>query len=168
MIKQVVVGGLFVLILGCDLKTPKHEKSPFSKLEDSIFLSDPVKPESLKGQVVIVNFWASWCEPCQREMPALLKRVGKHPGRLSLLLINADASVKDAKKFLNLFPQSKTPGIYVIHDIQKEWAESHSVTGLPETYVYNQNHVIVKKIIGSFDFDSEDFQKVLADLGLTN
>src|SRR4051812_44649912 len=60
-----------------------------------------VSMAKLKGKVVVLDFWASWCEPCKKEIPALNKIYGKYKSRgLSIVGINVDDAENTAQDFL--------------------------------------------------------------------
>lgn len=156
-------------ILSCDAIKLKSEKSNMlSALKDSQFLSQEIKEEDLKGKILIVNFWASWCAPCQEETPTLLKLVSENQTKMVLLSINGDADLKEAKKFMRLFPNFKGPNVFVIHDIHKNWVDLYSVTGLPETFIFDSNMGLIKKIVGAADFKDLELKSWLESLQKPN
>jgi thiol-disulfide isomerase/thioredoxin len=69
--------------------------------EISDFDGDRYRLSDLRGKVVFVNFWATWCGPCQFELPDIATFQGQHPGDLVVLLVNRRESVDRAKAYLN-------------------------------------------------------------------
>src|SRR5690606_16178735 len=68
---------------------------------------DTVSLDALKGQVVMINFWASWCGPCRQEMPLLDQMYKRYsPLGFTLLGVNVEANTKDAEKMLASVPVS--------------------------------------------------------------
>jgi thiol-disulfide isomerase/thioredoxin len=68
---------------------------------------DTVSLDHLKGQVVMINFWASWCGPCRQEMPLLDQMYKRYsPLGFTLLGVNVEANSKDAEKLLANVPVS--------------------------------------------------------------
>lgn len=91
---------------------------------------DSVSLQSLKGQVVMINFWASWCGPCRQEMP-LLDQMYKRYSSLgfTLLGVNVEANTQDAEKWL-----AKTPVTFpVLFDKENKVSKLYDVNAMPST-----------------------------------
>ena len=93
----------------------------------------------LKGQVVMINFWASWCGPCRQEMP-LLEQMHKRYSALGFTLVgvNVDADSKDAVEWL-----SKTPVSFpVLFDRESKVSAMYDVKAMPSTvFIDRQGNV---------------------------
>jgi peroxiredoxin len=91
---------------------------------------DTVSLAQLKGKVVMLNFWASWCGPCRQEMP-LLDQMHKRYSALGFTLVgvNVDANSKDAEDWLN-----KTPVSFpVLFDRESKVSAMYDVKAMPST-----------------------------------
>ena len=91
---------------------------------------DTVSLETLKGKVVMLNFWASWCGPCRQEMP-LLDQMHKRYSSLGFTLIgvNVEANTKDAERWL-----SETPVSFpVLFDKDSKVSKLYDVNAMPST-----------------------------------
>jgi peroxiredoxin len=91
---------------------------------------DKVSLTQLKGKVVMLNFWASWCGPCRQEMP-LLEQMHKRYSALGFTLVgvNVDANSKDAEDWL-----SKTPVSFpVLFDRESKVSAMYDVKAMPST-----------------------------------
>ena len=91
---------------------------------------DTVSLGQLKGKVVMLNFWASWCGPCRQEMP-LLEQMHKRYSALGFTLVgvNVDANSKDAEDWL-----SKTPVSFpVLFDRESKVSAMYDVKAMPST-----------------------------------
>ncbi|MGH8240839.1 MAG: TlpA family protein disulfide reductase [Steroidobacteraceae bacterium] len=91
---------------------------------------DSVSLTQLKGKVVMLNFWASWCGPCRQEMP-LLDQMHKRYSALGFTLVgvNVDANSKDAEQWL-----SKTPVSFpVLFDRHSKVSAMYDVKAMPST-----------------------------------
>jgi peroxiredoxin len=86
--------------------------------------------DELKGQVVMINFWASWCGPCRQEMP-LLEQMHKRYSALgfTLLGVNVESDTKDAEKWLQQVPVT----FPVLFDKQNQVSKLYDVNAMPST-----------------------------------
>lgn len=118
-----------------------------------------------QGKIVILNFWASWCAPCVEEMPSLIKLVKAFPQDVVLLAISGDSTMEDIESFLKSFPELKTlPNIQVIFDENKRLSQQYQIYRLPESFILNQDRVMVKKISGIIDWHNDDALEYMKSL----
>jgi peroxiredoxin len=91
---------------------------------------DTVSLAQLKGKVVMLNFWASWCGPCRQEMPLLDQRHKRYSALgFTLVGVNVDADSKDAEQWL-----SKTPVSFpVLFDRDSKVSKMYEVSAMPST-----------------------------------
>ncbi len=113
-----------------------------------------VLSSEFNGKVVFINFWATWCTPCQEEMPSIEKLHNRFKDNKDFLLITilfrdeADAAVKYMNKNKYSFPLMIDNGFKA--------AKAYGVTGVPETYIVDKKGVLKKKVLGPYEWDSED------------
>ena len=115
----------------------------------------------LKGKVVFINFWASWCPPCRAEMPsiaALYKKL-KQDDRFVFLLINEDEDQQNAIKYLE-----KNQFNLPIYKRAGTISDAIFSGTLPTTIVINKEGEIVLRKEGMAGYDSDAFVKQLNDL----
>ncbi len=95
-----------------------------------------VSLSQFKGQVVMINFWASWCGPCRQEMP-LLDNIYKHYSKLgfSLIGVNVEPDRKSAEEWLKQTPVS----FPVLFDTQSIVSKLYGVPGMPTTVFIDRN-----------------------------
>jgi len=118
---------------------------------------------SLKGKVVFVNFWATWCKPCRDEMPsmeALNKVMAERPFQMLAIVFNDDLQMADsfARRLGATFPVLANPG--------PELAKAYMITGVPETFLVDAEGILRHKFIGPYDWDTEEMRNIV--LGLFN
>jgi peroxiredoxin len=150
-----VVLALVALALWLALETPhpyvdapqESEEVPnftFSLNDQSRELSD------LRGQVVLLNFWATWCPPCVAEMPSLerLHRQFEERGLL-VLGVSVDQDATAYENFLTTynitFPNYRDP--------EKRISTLYGTFMYPETYIIDREGRLVRKVIGPLDWD---------------
>jgi cytochrome c biogenesis protein CcmG/thiol:disulfide interchange protein DsbE len=100
---------------------------------------------SLRGHPVLINFFASWCHPCQQEAPALARFAASPAGQGHLVGVDTgDTSVNDAKQFVARYGW----GFSVLDDANSTTANDYGLSYLPTTYVVDADGRIVKKLLG--------------------
>ena len=111
----------------------------------------------LPGEVILLNFWASWCAPCLAEFPSMLALVKQSKGKVKLVAISIDKLEADARKFLSKihYTESKYPNSYFAWDKDKEISKKQfSTIKIPETFIIKDGK-IVKKIIGGITWNED-------------
>ena len=115
--------------------------------------------EEFRGKVLLVDFWATWCEPCKVEMPAFEELQNRYRDRgLVVVGIALDTDAAGIAQF------AKKLGVHYILLISTPEVERQfgGILGIPTTFLVDRNGVIRKKVIG-FDH-KEAFEKALTDL----
>ena len=112
-----------------------------------------------KGSAVIVNFWASWCEPCREEMPSLQRLDEQWQGRGLTVLTVAVADAPSAD-FLNEI-SFRLP---LLHDPDQVIARAWDVHLLPTTIILDRRHRIIARARGAMAWDSAPMEKQLRTL----
>jgi len=98
-----------------------------------------VATSSLKGSVVYVDFWASWCVPCRLSMPTLDELYKKNKSRgFAVVGVNKDATPADAKRFLARVPVS----FALVRDGADEAARGFDVKAMPSGYLIDRKGVV--------------------------
>jgi peroxiredoxin len=112
----------------------------------------PVTLASLRGRVVLLNFWATWCAPCEAEMPAMQRLHDALGGTdFQLLAVSVDASRDDVVKFRERLAL-KFP---IALDPEKRAADAYQSHRFPESYLIDREGRILSRYIGPRDWDSE-------------
>lgn len=109
----------------------------------------------VREPVVIVNFWASWCNPCVEEFPSMLKLVEALKGQVAVVAISMDDEEKDLIAFAKLFNVPRA-GFYVAWDKDKKVMADYGVGKLPESYIVGPKRKLVRKVLGIENWASEN------------
>ena len=119
----------------------------------------------LKGKVVVLNFWATWCPPCVAETPALNRLEKYIDSRGGMVLgVSVDEDVAAYEKFLK--DQSVVFSTY--RDASKKSAADYGTSIYPETYIIDRHGKIARKFIGEQQWDSAEMLRYFdAILGQT-
>jgi cytochrome c biogenesis protein CcmG/thiol:disulfide interchange protein DsbE len=99
---------------------------------------------SLRGKAVVLNFWASWCYPCQKEAPALEEAWRRHQGRVVVLGVDTNDFSGDARRFM----RSNGLTYPVVHDNHDVVAPKWGFRFLPETFFINPLGKVVAHVGG--------------------
>lgn len=101
--------------------------------------------ESLRGKVVLLDFWASWCEPCRHSFPWLNAMQARYGDRgLVIIGVNVDRKRADAERFLREFPAT----FRIVYDPTGALAARYEVPGMPSSYIIGPSGDIVAHHIG--------------------
>lgn len=134
--------------------------APVFQLED--LNGKTVSLKEFRGKVIVLNFWATWCAPCRAEMPSLenLYRNLKDKG-LVIIGVSVDSSEKTVQSFV------KERGITfpILLDKRKEVSfDDYGVIGLPVTFLIDKKGIIVDKVFGERQWDSEEVKEKIKRL----
>ncbi len=125
----------------------KFEKDGIPLIEAVDLDGKPFNLSNVKTPVVIVNFWASWCEPCVEEFPSMLKLVDSLKGKVTIVAVSMDDDEKDLRAFTKLFRVPK-PGFEVLWDRDKKVMGTYAVGKLPESYIVGPDRKLIRKVLG--------------------
>ena len=152
---------LFLSITACT-KTESQKTGGIAKEQSpapditvvSLANGKPLKLSSLKGTVVLLNFWATWCPPCREEIPSMMKLNGIMTGKpFQMVAVSIDEGGKPAID--SFFKES---GLLLPTYIDESGAavKAYGVTGVPESFIIDKQGVVIKKIIGGMAWDSPE------------
>tara|TARA_B100000902_G_scaffold370847_1_gene396312 strand:+ start:380 stop:889 length:510 start_codon:yes stop_codon:yes gene_type:complete len=114
------------------------------------------------GKLILLNFWATWCEPCKKEMPSLNSlQINKDLNNLKIFPINVGQD--SVEKSIIFFKDLKIENLNPYFDSPITLAKKFRLRGIPTTILLNKNGEEFARIIGSIDFNDENFIKWLSD-----
>jgi thiol-disulfide isomerase/thioredoxin len=115
--------------------------------------------QAMKGQVIYIDFWASWCTPCIKSFPFMnqLTQDFKERG-LQVIGVNLDEKQAEAEAFLNQYP----PKFTIVFDLDKQCAQDFNVIAMPSTYIIDKKG-FVRHIHRGFRPSETDVMRELID-----
>ena len=116
-----------------------------------------------RGKVVLLNFWATWCPPCKREMPSMERLYQKHKGKdFTVLAIN---QMEDGDKVFAFTGTLDTQLTFnILLDTKSSVAQNYDVRGLPTTYLIDKKGKIRYRAVGGREFDHPEVEKIIQGL----
>lgn len=126
-----------------------------------------VSLSKLRGKVVLINFWATWCPPCRREMPSLQRLWLQHGGKtdLRIVAVNIGENAETVLDFMGTLEAS--PTFPIVFDKDSSVLRHWPIKGLPTTFLLDRKGRVVYRAIGGREFDSPEsvsvINKLLAD-----
>ncbi len=150
------------IVTACQSEAPEvGKRAPDFQLNtldgQSVALSD------LKGKPVLVNFWATWCDPCRGEMPYLQQVYDEWRGEeLILLAINIAESPSQVAEFM----QSQGLSFPVLLDSEADTAQRYNIRYIPTTFFIDKEGIIQGIKLGPFR-SKEEIESSLSKLGIT-
>jgi cytochrome c biogenesis protein CcmG/thiol:disulfide interchange protein DsbE len=144
---------------GCDRgshPTNIGKPAPVFAMSDG---TETVDLGKLRGKVVVLNLWATWCVPCVEELPSLLALQKKMPG-LAVIGVSTDQDDEVYRKFL----VKHNVTLLTVRDASQKVNEMYGTVMIPETYVIDRQGVIRRKFIGAQDWTGTEIVDYLNKL----
>jgi len=112
----------------------------------------PVSLADYAGKVILINIWATWCDPCRLEMPSMERLSQRLAGTdFRILALSVD---KDGPEVVMKFVNDLGLHFDILQDRTGTVQATLQTTGVPESFVIDRNGVIIKKVIGAAEWDA--------------
>lgn len=155
-----LTGFLVLIYAGYEKSRPEPIKVgyPLPAFELTTFDGVTIQTADMQNGVVVINFWASWCEPCEQEAVGLEKAWQTYQSRGDVYFIGVDYvdTEKEALEFLKTYGISYPNG----PDMRSSISNVFRIRGVPETYIFDQNGMLAFHKIGPFTSATEILQMV--------
>ena len=141
-----------------DIKNLVLIKNP--KIYEDVIFKDinqkDIDLDDFKGKLTILNFWATWCAPCKEEMPSLDSlQSNSNFDNLKIFPINIGQEETSKSKFF--FKELNIQNLDIYMDAPITLAKKFALRGVPTTILFNKQGEEFARIIGSIDFNNEEF-----------
>lgn len=126
----------------------------------SLIDGETVRLSDLRGKVVYIDFWASWCGPCRKSLPALDRIRNDQREDFEVFAINVDENPEDGLRFLKRYPVS----FPVLSDPSAEFPPRFGLQGMPTSYIVDRDGLLRYVHEGYRDGDAKKISAVIAQL----
>jgi cytochrome c biogenesis protein CcmG, thiol:disulfide interchange protein DsbE len=152
---------LLALLAGCS-RNPKPPLVGSNAPDFTVTDADrTISLKDLRGKVVVLNFWATWCPPCVDEMPSLVQMQKQLKDRgVTVLAVSVDDDARQYHSFLEKYKVD----LLTVRDPRQKSNELYGTFKFPETYIVDRQGVLRRKFIGPVDWTKPDVVDYLAKL----
>ena len=128
----------------------------------NLVTGDTTTLDDYQGEVVLLNLWATWCAPCEREMPDM-QRLHELLGPKGLKIVAVSVDAAEPGQVL-AWAQERGLTFDILHDRSGRTERAYQTTGLPESFILDRDGVIIRKEISARQWDSETFVAIFSRL----
>lgn len=132
------------------------DKASFKSADNKVY-----DTEQLKGKVLFINFWATWCPPCRAEMPSIQKLYDKFKGdeNIEFLIVEIEGDIAGTNTFLEQ-QKLKLPIVYPNGEIPANWLGG----SIPTTVILDKSGKIAAKEEGMYDYSTKEVEEFVRNL----
>jgi cytochrome c biogenesis protein CcmG/thiol:disulfide interchange protein DsbE len=148
-------------VAGCDRgAVPNMVGSP--ALDFTVRDTDrSVTLSQLRGKVVVLNFWATWCPPCVEEMPSLIKLQQQMGDRVTVFAVSLD---EDAAAYAKFIREHGMAPLLTVRDAEQRSNALYGTFRFPETYIIDKDGILRRKFIGPVEWTKPEIMEYLSKL----
>tara|TARA_B100000287_G_scaffold177604_1_gene167646 strand:- start:574 stop:1104 length:531 start_codon:yes stop_codon:yes gene_type:complete len=156
----------FIFIISINFSVYASANLPFKNIiihkkpisyEEIVFIDydeNKINLSTYNNEIYILNFWATWCLPCKKEMPSLDKLYNKYK-KIKIFPINIDN--KDKYKSQTFFRNLEIKNLSIYFDANSNLAKLFRLQGIPTTVILNSKREEIARILGEIDFSDKKF-----------
>ncbi len=152
-----IVGGMvlgvalaLIWVGDSDVPAPIGRGAPAPDFQlDRLDGEDPIALSDFRGRVVLVNFWATWCKPCEDEMPSMERLYrALHPSGFELVAVSVDEDPSEVAAFRDRMAIS----FPIALDPSQEVSRLYQTTGFPESLLVDRDGTVLERYVGPRDW----------------
>jgi peroxiredoxin len=158
---SLLVVGLLLVVNGCysGSRPPRiGTMAPDFSIQDA---QSKVTLSQFRGQIVVLNFWATWCPPCVEEMPSLVEMQRRMKAKgVTVLAVSMDVDDGAYRQFV----KEHNVNLLTVRDPDQKSNALYGTFKFPETYIIDRNGVMRRKFIGAVDWTDPEITDFLSKL----
>jgi thiol-disulfide isomerase/thioredoxin len=155
--------GLVPAMAAASALTPVEESYPAPAIDVPSLSGIRHSLSDHQGQVVVVNFWASWCPPCVKELPSMQALWERYEGRnFAMLAVNVGEDVDAVELFIETF--DGLLDFYILLDNDLDVASRWKVVAMPTTFVVDASGAVVYRALGERDWTDPEIVSAIEAL----
>jgi peroxiredoxin len=120
-----------------------------------------VSLNQFRGQVVVLNFWATWCPPCMQELPSMMDMQNQLRSR-GVVVLGVSIDVDDDA--YHRFLKQRGVNFVTVRDPEQKVAGIYGTSGWPESYIIDRQGVLRRKVVGPINWGSPEVMQFLSKL----
>lgn len=120
-----------------------------------------VSLNQFRGQVVVLNFWATWCPPCTQELPSMMAMQNQLRSR-GVVVLGVSIDVDDDA--YHRFLKQRNVNFVTVRDPEQKVAGMYGTSGWPESYIIDRQGVLRRKVVGPINWESPEVVQFLSKL----
>jgi cytochrome c biogenesis protein CcmG, thiol:disulfide interchange protein DsbE len=120
-----------------------------------------VSLNQFRGQVVVLNFWATWCPPCMQELPSMMDMQNQLRSR-GVVVLGVSIDVDDDA--YHRFLKQRSVNFVTVRDPEQKVAGMYGTSGWPESYIIDRQGVLRRKVVGPINWESLEVMQFLTKL----
>ncbi|HXX54137.1 MAG TPA: TlpA disulfide reductase family protein [Thermodesulfovibrionales bacterium] len=169
--RSVILIAVFVVAIALIIVSVKREEAPVTKVivglnaPEYLFRDPSGKTytlSDLRGSVVFINFWATWCPPCIEEIPSIQELYSQFKDRKEFRMVTIP--YRDNYEKAIAYLKQNNYSLPVLLDPDGKSASAYGVTGVPETYIVDKQGILREKVIGPADWSSPQAISLVSSL----
>ena len=153
---------VFAAWMGRDRFRPVMAGEPAPTFDVTDLQGEPVSLDDYRGEVVLVNIWATWCAPCRRETPCLQSLYEEY-GDQGLQVVGVSMDSRGSKGEIRDFADRYEVTYRILHDPANRGMDAFSIMGLPATYLLDAEGTIRLVRVGPVAESDQEFMQAIRD-----
>lgn len=125
----------------------------------------PRRLSDFRGEVIFLNFWASYCVPCRKEMPSMERLVRQYADRgLVMVAVSLDVQAQDITQFMGEFLPGEHSRMTVLWDSSNQSSRAFGTELIPETYIIDRQGQVVARFVSDYDWTRPEAKQLIEAL----